>query len=118
MSIRSNTPCDYDGVCPYAAEFSCSCEYWCGAEEPEDYPEDDGFEVETLLAEQAAEQAEELDAEFETYMLNKYGPAWQVDMWAECGADQEEYNEELQREFDEFMELYDTGSLYWTPDDD
>lgn len=38
MTIRTNTPCDIDGICPYAAEFSCSCEYWCGAEEPEDDP--------------------------------------------------------------------------------
>ena len=34
MSIRQNTPCDY-GECPYCAEYSHDCEYWCGAEEPE-----------------------------------------------------------------------------------
>ena len=39
MSIRKNTPCDIDGFCPYAAEYGCDCEYWCGAEEPEDNPE-------------------------------------------------------------------------------
>ncbi len=39
MSIRKNTPCDLDGICPYEAEYNCDCEYWCGAEEPEDYPE-------------------------------------------------------------------------------
>ena len=39
MSIRRNTPCDLDGVCPYHAEYNCDCEYWCGAEEPEDRPE-------------------------------------------------------------------------------
>ena len=38
MSIRRETPCDLDGICPYAAESYGSCEYWCGAEEPEDYP--------------------------------------------------------------------------------
>ena len=41
MSIRANTPCDYDGICPYNAECGGSCEYWCGAEEPQDYPEED-----------------------------------------------------------------------------
>ena len=39
MSIRQNTPCDFDGVCPYGAEYNRDCEYWCGAEEPEDTPE-------------------------------------------------------------------------------
>ena len=39
MSIRSNCPCDIDGVCPYDAEYFNSCEYWCGAEEPADDPE-------------------------------------------------------------------------------
>lgn len=40
MSLRKNTPCDLDGICPYAAEYNCDCEYWCGADEPEDYPEE------------------------------------------------------------------------------
>ena len=40
MSIRQNCPCDYDGVCPYDAEYNRDCEYWCGNEEPEDYPDD------------------------------------------------------------------------------
>ena len=39
MSLRQNTPCDCDGICPYDAEYSYTCEYWCGADEPEDYPE-------------------------------------------------------------------------------
>ena len=41
MSIRKNAPCDCDGVCPYDAEYSSSCEYWCGEDEPEDYPDED-----------------------------------------------------------------------------
>ena len=49
-------------------------------------------------------------------MLNKYGPAWQNDIWADCGADQELYEKELQREFDEFMRLYSNGELYADPD--
>lgn len=38
MSLRRETPCDY-GVCPYDAEYHSTCEYWCGADEPEDVPE-------------------------------------------------------------------------------
>lgn len=63
MSIRKNTPCDYDGICPYDAEYSSTCEYWCGAEEPEDeidfsdwedeidFDEIDFYETEELLDE-------------------------------------------------------------------
>lgn len=40
MSLRRNTPCDLDGICPYESESNGSCEYWCGADEPEDYPAD------------------------------------------------------------------------------
>ena len=36
MSLRKETPCDF-GPCPYDAEYYYTCEYWCGAEEPEDY---------------------------------------------------------------------------------
>lgn len=39
MSIRKNTPCDCDGICPYNAEYSGTCEWYCGAEEPQDDPE-------------------------------------------------------------------------------
>lgn len=39
MSIRCYTPCDYDDICPYNAESDAECEYWCGSEGPEDYPE-------------------------------------------------------------------------------
>ena len=41
MSIRKNTPCDLDGVCPYEdmhSGYFNSCEYWCGADEPQDNP--------------------------------------------------------------------------------
>lgn len=40
MSLRRETPCDIDGICPYAdmhSGYMNSCEYWCGDEEPEDY---------------------------------------------------------------------------------
>ena len=39
--MRKITPCDIDGICPYAnlhSGYINSCEYWCGEEEPEDYP--------------------------------------------------------------------------------
>ena len=39
MSLRRYTPCDIDGICPYEAEYSRDCEYWCGAEEPQDDPD-------------------------------------------------------------------------------
>lgn len=40
MSLRRNCPCDLDGICPYDAEYFSSCEYWCGADEPQDDPSD------------------------------------------------------------------------------
>ena len=47
MSLRKNTPCDCDGICPYDATYGHDCEYWCGAEEPQDYPDDwDRWEIE------------------------------------------------------------------------
>ena len=39
MSIKLCCPCDVDGVCPYDAQYFNDCEYWCGADEPEDEPE-------------------------------------------------------------------------------
>ena len=39
MSIRKNTPCECDGICPYAdmhSGYMNSCEYWCGEDEPQD----------------------------------------------------------------------------------
>lgn len=38
MSLKLHTPCDTEGHCPYFAEYFSDCEYYCGAEEPEDYP--------------------------------------------------------------------------------
>lgn len=45
MSLRRNCPCDLDGICPYEAEYSHDCDYWCGAEEPEDFPDDCDYEM-------------------------------------------------------------------------
>lgn len=45
MSLRSCTPCDEPGLdgrhhCPYAEDGDyVDCEYYCGADEPEDIPE-------------------------------------------------------------------------------
>lgn len=39
MSLKKVTPCDF-GVCPYETDSYCSCEYWCGADEPADDPDD------------------------------------------------------------------------------
>ena len=41
MSLRRNCPCDIDGICPYEAEYSSTCEYWCGQDEPEYDPYND-----------------------------------------------------------------------------
>ena len=38
--LRAVCPCDYSGFCPYNAEYSRDCEYWCGENEPEDFPEE------------------------------------------------------------------------------
>lgn len=48
MSLRKVTPCDCSGMCPYDAEYSYTCEYYCGADEPEDdyYEEYDYYEEE------------------------------------------------------------------------
>lgn len=40
MSLRLITPCDNSGICPYNAEVYGTCEYWCGADEPEESYED------------------------------------------------------------------------------
>lgn len=41
MSLRKQTPCDCDGICPYEAEYMRDCEYWCGADELEDSHEEE-----------------------------------------------------------------------------
>ncbi len=37
MCVRKDTPCNW-GECPFSAEYSHDCEYWCGADEPQDDP--------------------------------------------------------------------------------
>ena len=60
MSIRKETPCNY-GECPYDAEYNYTCEYWCGEEEPEDYPDIEEDEHLTDCLDKKAEYPEELD---------------------------------------------------------
>lgn len=47
MSLRKETPCDF-GPCPYDAMYSCTCDYYCSEEEPEDYNEDDDCQRQSL----------------------------------------------------------------------
>lgn len=43
MSLRQVTPCDF-GECPYNAQYNCDCEYWCSADEPDDYEDCEEYE--------------------------------------------------------------------------
>lgn len=44
MSLRQITPCDISGICPYNAECIGDCEFWCGADEPDDYEDCEEYE--------------------------------------------------------------------------
>ena len=71
MSLRNWTPCDepdLDGRhhCPYAEDGDyVNCEYWCGADEPEDYPEE--YEEEEP-SDYEEEMEADLDMGFDPYM--------------------------------------------------
>ena len=72
MSLRKQTPCDVyvdeKGFhhCPYADDGDyVNCEYWCGAEEPEDYPEE--YEEEEP-PDYEEEMEADLDMGFDPYM--------------------------------------------------
>lgn len=47
MSLRCQTPCDF-GECPYNAMYSRDCEYWCGSDEPDDYPDAEFYSGEDM----------------------------------------------------------------------
>lgn len=74
MSLRKQTPCDVyvdeEGFhhCPYAEDGDyVNCEYWCGAEEPEDYPEEyEEYEEDEPTYEEEMEA--DLDIGFDPYM--------------------------------------------------
>lgn len=60
MSLRKETPCDFDS-CPYDAEYHSTCEYWCGAEEPEDYNDFADYpDVDIVYEEEESEDFEDL----------------------------------------------------------
>lgn len=71
MSLRKWTPCDEPDLegrhhCPYADDGDyVNCEYWCGAEEPEDYPEE--YEEEEP-PDYEEEMEADLDMGFDPYM--------------------------------------------------
>ena len=76
MSLRNWTPCDEPDLegrhhCPYAEDGEyVNCEYWCGAEEPQDDPEiweeeDEDYEDEPDYEE---EMEADLDMGFDPYM--------------------------------------------------
>lgn len=74
MSLRKQTPCDVyvdeEGFhhCPYADDGDyVNCEYWCGAEEPEDYPEE-CEEYEEDEPDYEEEMETDLDMGFDPYM--------------------------------------------------
>ena len=74
MSLRKQTPCDVyvdeEGFhhCPYAEDGDyVNCEYWCGAEEPEDYPEE-YEEYEEDEPDYEEEMEADLDMGFDPYM--------------------------------------------------
>lgn len=73
MSLRNWTPCDEPDLegrhhCPYAEDGDyVNCEYWCGADEPEDYPEEyEEYEEEPPDYEEEIEA--DLDMGFDPYM--------------------------------------------------
>ena len=76
MSLRNWTPCDEPDLegrhhCPYAEDGEyVNCEYWCGAEEPQDDPEiweeeDEDYKDEPDYEE---EMEADLDMGFDPYM--------------------------------------------------
>lgn len=74
MSLRKQTPCDVyvdeEGFhhCPYADDGDyVNCEYWCSADEPEDYPEE-YEEYEEDEPDYEEEMAADLDMGFDPYM--------------------------------------------------
>ena len=77
MSLRQHTPCDdYIGLdgfhhCPYADDGDyVNCEYWCGAEEPQDDPEiwEEYEEYEEEEPTYEEEMEADLDMGFDPYM--------------------------------------------------
>ena len=48
---RNDCPCDIDGICPYNAQYSGDCEYWCHyLDEPDDTPDLSNEDLEELYS--------------------------------------------------------------------
>ena len=93
MSLRQITPCDYSGVCPYNSEGYGSCEYWCGAEEPQDYPEawECGVDpIDIFCDADEAEDIEELEDGFAFPQCNPPAPIGTPAVWKEWEEQQKE----------------------------
>lgn len=73
MSLRNWTPCDEPDLegrhhCPYAEDGDyVNCEYWCGADEPEDYSEE-YEEYEEDEPDYEEEMEADLDMGFDPYL--------------------------------------------------
>lgn len=65
MSLRKVTPCDISGICPYNAEVSSTCEYWCGEEEPEENHEEDLDDYVDYMSNQPMSDGEEIKSFFD-----------------------------------------------------
>lgn len=49
--MRNDCPCDIDGICPYNAQYSSDCEYWCHyLDEPDDTPDLSNEDLEELYS--------------------------------------------------------------------
>jgi hypothetical protein len=82
MSLRNWTPCDEPDLegrhhCPYAEDGDyVNCEWYCGAEEPEDYPEEyEEYEEDELDYEEEMEEEDGWDK-------REYEPS--RDDWDDC----------------------------------
>ena len=86
--LNPKTPCDF-GTCPYEAEYSRDCEYWCGMEEPQD-------NFEEWLEEEYIEDDDEGD--YEEELWNKF----------DCEPSRDDWDEptDLDMGFDPYMGCY------------
>ena len=109
MSIKKNTPCDYqdwDGKfrCPYAEDGEyVNCEYWCGADEPEDFYFGDDAEL----------SPEEID------QWNELVDAHMDEDWSNCVAVLKEQMPDADDEAiaDMACQLFDIGIIEAMPDE-
>lgn len=74
MSLKRETPCDY-GDCPYNAYSNADCEWWCGADEPEDFPvkkkKHDEKDTVWLIIEDTIEEIYKYEPNLDTINIDK-----------------------------------------------